>query len=186
MRLRPSLPILSAAGLVLLPSAALAHPGHDHVASFMTGALHPLSGLDHILAMVVVGLFAVQIGGRALWALPASFIIAMALGGAAGASGGTLAFVELGIVASVALLVAMVVLRLRPSMLAAMALAGVAGLFHGHAHGAEAAGSLSALYLAGVLLSTAALQATGIAAGLVLRRVLPMDGPRLATRRAGR
>ena len=173
MRLKTILPLLPATGLVLLPTAALAHPGHDHIVSgFMAGALHPLSGFDHLLGMIVVGLFAVQLGGRALWMLPATFMAAMATGALAASAGGAASIVEPGIALSVILLGAIVALRVRPPLFAAMALVGAAALFHGHAHGSEAVGGVSTLYLAGFLLSTATLLMAGIAAGLASSRIV--------------
>ncbi|MGQ8571924.1 HupE/UreJ family protein, partial [Klebsiella pneumoniae] len=78
------LPLLAAA-LLLLPQAALAHPGHGDAAGLAHGFVHPLSGADHVLAMVAVGLLAALRGGRALWALPAAFLGMMVVGGVLGA-----------------------------------------------------------------------------------------------------
>src|SRR6202035_4975153 len=79
---------LLATALVLVPSLALAHPGlPGHTHGFADGVLHPLTGLDHVLAMVAVGLLAAQLGGRALWAVPASFVAVMAAAGIAGMNG---------------------------------------------------------------------------------------------------
>lgn len=183
MRLKTILPLLPAAGLALLPTAALAHPGHDHmVLGFLAGALHPLLGFDHLLGMIVVGIFAVQLGGRALWLVPATFMAAMAMGALAASADGTASIVEPGIALSVVLFGAIVALQLRPPLVAAMALVGTAALLHGHAHGSEAVGGVSVLYLAGFLLSTATLLMAGIAAGLASSRF--GQGRRVSAQRA--
>jgi len=94
----------------LAPSLAFAHTGVGPTQGFVHGFMHPVSGIDHILAMVTVGVFAWQLGGRALWAVPAAFVTIMALGGALGMSGIGLPFVELGIALSVVVLGAVVAL----------------------------------------------------------------------------
>jgi urease accessory protein len=152
--------------IVLLPGAALAHPGHP-VAGFAHGVMHPLGGLDHVLAMVAVGLYAALLGHRALWLVPATFVAAMALGGALGAAGFPLPYTEIGIAASVVVLGLAVALQVSLPTLAAMALVGVFAVFHGHAHGAEMPqGVLGYAYAAGFLLATAALHFAGVAIGL--------------------
>lgn len=163
-------------GLVLVTAApAWAHPGHLHteptVHGLAAGFFHPLFGLDHLLAMIAVGLLAAQLGGRALWALPAAFLGSMILGGCLGMAGVAMPGLEIGIALTVvALGVALAVGRKYPVVVAAIA-AGVFGLLHGHAHGTEMpalAASQQALYATGFILSTAALHAAGLAAGLVL------------------
>lgn len=149
----------------LLPSAAMAHPGMG-AAGLGHGFAHPMLGLDHVLAMVLVGVFAAQLGGRALWLVPGSFLAVMALGGALGAAGVALPYVETGIALSVLVLGAVVALGARAPVAAAMGLAGLFALFHGHAHGAEIpenAGGLA--YAAGFLAATALLHAAGLLAG---------------------
>ena len=156
-----------AAALVLLPGAALAHSGHGDAAGFTHGFMHPLGGLDHVLAMVAVGLYAALLGGRALWLVPATFVTVMALGGAAGVAGYALPYTEIGIALSVVVLGVAVALRVSLPTLAAMALVGVFAVFHGHAHGAEMPQTISSYeYGAGFLLATAALHGAGIALGL--------------------
>src|SRR5580704_16564550 len=100
-----------AAAFMLVPTVAFAHPGHDATPDFLHGFLHPLGGLDHILAMVAVGLFAVQLGGRALWLVPASFVAVMAAAGVAGMAGIEIPHVEAGIALSVLVLGAVIALR---------------------------------------------------------------------------
>ncbi|OLP55710.1 urease accessory protein [Rhizobium rhizosphaerae] len=174
-----------AAALVLLPGAAFAHTGVGHASGFVHGFAHPVSGLDHILAMVMVGLFAARLGGRALWLLPITFVAVMALGGALGVAGVTVPFVETGIALSVLVLGAVVALNVKAPTAAAMGLVGLFAIFHGHAHGAEMpedAGGLA--YAAGFMLATALLHGAGLALGLSLGRFEGRKGA-LAVRSAG-
>jgi len=158
--------------LTFIPGAALAHPGHGDVAGFSHGFLHPLSGIDHILAMVAVGLFAWQLGGRALLLVPGTFVALMAAGGAAGMAGWPLPFSELGIALSVAVLGAIVALSVKTPVTAAMVLVGVFAVFHGYAHGAEMPfGAATIEYASGFLLASALLHVAGIAFGFVAGQV---------------
>ncbi|MGQ9369485.1 HupE/UreJ family protein [Azospirillum sp. ST 5-10] len=166
--------LLTAAALALLATPALAHPGHLSGAGFADGAAHPLNGIDHLLAMVTVGLCAALIGGRALWTVPAAFVGAMLAGGALGMAGIGLPLVEPMIYASVVVLALLCVLPLGRSATVTAALAAWFGLFHGHAHGAEMPEGAAALgYALGFVLATAALHGAGLAAGLGLRRLFP-------------
>lgn len=161
-----------AAPLILLASMspAFAHTGHG-ASSFMQGFAHPLGGLDHVLAMVAVGLYAAMLGGSALWLIPTAFLSAMALGGVMGVMAYGLPYTEIGIALSVIVLGLAVALRLSLPTLAAMALAGLFAIFHGHAHGAEMPQTISGYeYAAGFLLATAALHGAGIALGIVLEK----------------
>jgi urease accessory protein len=173
---------LAAVATVGFSTAALAHVGdHSHM-SFTEGLLHPFTGLDHVLAMVAVGLWASQIGGRALWLLPLTFPAVMAVGAALGLSGVTLPWVEIGIAASVMVLGAVVALALRPSLAISIPLIGAFALLHGYSHGVELPASASALsYGAGFIAATLVLHAIGIATGLIAGR-LPV---RFAARTAG-
>ena len=161
-----------AAALTLVPTAAFAHPGLGDAHGFLQGFAHPLGGLDHILAMVTVGIFAWQLGGRALWLVPASFVLAMAIGGALGMLGVAVPFVELGIAVSVIVLGAVVALGVKTPLAIAMGLVGVFAVFHGHAHGTEmpldAAGGA---FGAGFVLATALLHVAGIALGVAIGRI---------------
>lgn len=159
------------AALLLLPQAALAHPGHGEAAGLARGFLHPLGGADHVLAMVAVGLLAGLRGGRALLALPAAFLALMAAGAGLGAAGLPLPFAETGIALSIVAfgLAAMVGLRLPVAALAA--LVGGFAVFHGYAHGAEMPETASGLtYGLGFLAGTALLHAAGIGLGLIAAR----------------
>ena len=170
----------AAAILVLLPGAALAHPGHD-AGGFAHGVMHPLGGLDHVLAMVAVGLYAALLGGRALWLVPATFVGVMAIGGAVGAAGYPLPYTEIGIALSVIVLGLAVALRASLPTLAAMALVGLFAIFHGHAHGAEMPADAAAVsYATGFMLATALLHGAGIAIGLAAGRLAERGGWRVA------
>jgi urease accessory protein len=159
-----------AALIQLFPPVVLAHPGHlGH--GFADGALHPLAGLDHLLAMVAVGLLAARLGGRAVWMLPGGFMTAMLAGGLLGSIGAPLPAVEFGIGASVLVLGLMVALRSLLPLVASLVLVAVFAVFHGHAHAAEMAAEGSfGLYAAGFLVSTALLHASGVVGALLVTR----------------
>lgn len=157
------------ANAVLAPAAALAHPGHGEHGGFVGGLLHPIGGLDHILAMVTVGILAYQIGGRALWLLPATFVAVMAGAGVIGLYGFPLQIVDLGIAASVVVLGAIVALSMKLPVAAVVALVGLFAIFHGYAHGVEVpAGTPATLYGVGFMITTGLLHALGIALGALV------------------
>lgn len=175
---RPALRAAATAMLVAVPGAAFAHTGHG-ASGFTDGFVHPLGGLDHVLAMVAVGLLAANLGGRALWLVPAAFVAVMAAGGALGIAGVNVPFVETGIATSIVVLGLAVALRISVPTIAAMTLVGFFAIFHGHAHGAEMPTDGSALtYAAGFLLATALLHAAGIALGLGIARIGNLIGRR--------
>jgi urease accessory protein len=148
----------------------LAHTGLHTTADFAHGFTHPLFGLDHLLAMIAVGLWAVQLGGRALWAVPASFVGVMALGGALGMAGVPLPLIEPGIMGSVLLFGLLVTFAVKMPLWASAAVVGLFALFHGHAHGAEmGADTNGLLYALGFMLGTALLHAAGLATGLIIQ-----------------
>lgn len=160
-----------AAALALLPMAALAHTGTGAHIDAMHGFLHPLTGLDHILAMVAVGVFAARLGGRSLWAVPAAFVAAMVIGGALGYFGTPLPMVEQGIALSVIVMGLAVALGVKLPMVPAMALVAAFAVFHGHAHGAEGSEAASfAGYAAGFVIATSLLHAAGVVLGLLIAR----------------
>lgn len=172
-----------ALALCLVPAAAMAHTGTGAHIDALHGFLHPLTGLDHVLAMVAVGVFATQLGGRSLWAVPAAFVLAMTVGGAAGYYGMQMPLVEQGIAASVITMSLAVAVGVRMPTIPAMGLVAAFALFHGHAHGAEgtAAGSFAG-YAVGFVVATALLHAVGVMLGLMLNRrgeVLSVNGRRL-------
>ena len=150
----------------IIPSVALAHTG-AHTSGFAHGFAHPISGLDHVLAMVMVGLFAYQLGGRALWIVPLAFVSAMSVGGALGLAGIGVPFIEIGIALSVIVLGALVASNARTPVIAAVAVVGFFAIFHGYAHGAEMPANAAALtYAIAFLIATALLHLTGAALGL--------------------
>ena len=160
--------------LLMFPTAALAHPGHVAGSPFAAGWAHPLSGSDHVLAMLAVGLWAATATDRrGIWALPLSFMAAMVLGGVLGAAGVQLPAVEPMILASSVILGLAVALALRPSLGVALPVVAAFGVMHGHAHGAEGPASGLAAYAAGFLLATGALHLAGIGLGrLGVTRIL--------------
>jgi urease accessory protein len=163
-------------GLVVIASAlagpALAHTGVGAVHGFGAGLLHPLFGLDHVLAMVAVGLWAGLTGGRARFAYPLAFVGMMVLSGLWGMSGAALPGVEIGIAVSVVVLGLAIAVRATPPLAAGAAACAIFAIFHGHAHGAELPQGSSGLgYALGFVLATAALHGAGLGlAGLLAAR----------------
>lgn len=167
--------------LALTPTLAQAHPGHGMTNSFTTGFAHPLFGMDHVLAMVAVGLWAAQLGGRSRWTVPATFVGVMTLGGVLGMMGIRLPMVEAGIMASVMVLGILIAAAARLPMMASMAIVGIFALFHGHAHGTEIPASASGItYALGFILATAALHACGISLGMLAQKRLTIPALRFA------
>lgn len=159
--------VLALALLVLSPTLTFAHPGMGDTMGMAHGFVHPLTGLDHILAMLAVGVLAAVLGGRALWLLPLSFLGIMLLGFGLGLARLDLPFVELAIAASSIVIGLAATLRRPLPLAAAMAVVGSFALFHGHAHGAEMPATASGLtYAAGFLAATALLHLAGLAATL--------------------
>lgn len=158
--------------LTLASAPAFAHTGAGPVDGFVHGLMHPLTGLDHVLAMVAVGLWAGLVGGKARIAYPAAFVGTMALAGAWGMAGGTLPGVEVGIAFSVIILGAAVALKASPPLAAGTLACGILAIFHGFAHGAELPENASGLaYAVGFMLATAVLHIIGIVlAGVVAVR----------------
>lgn len=174
-----------ALGAAFVPAIAEAHVGVGAAHGFAHGLGHPFSGLDHVLAMTLVGVLAVQLGGRAIWMVPAAFVSVMMAGGALGAAAVNIPFVETGIALSVIVLGAMVAFDVKASAAAAAAIAGLFALFHGHAHGAEMPATASGLiYGAGFVLATVALHAIGVSLGFGLHRLAETKA-RFLTRSAG-
>jgi urease accessory protein len=153
-------------------TAALAHIGdHSHM-TLMEGLTHPFTGVDHILAMIAVGLWASQLGNRAMILLPLTFPAVMAVGAAIGMSGPEMPWVEIGIAASVLVLGAAVAFAVRPSLAVSVALIAVFALLHGYSHGVELPADVSGLtFGAGFIAATLVLHAIGIAIGLVANRL---------------
>lgn len=176
----------SATVFIALTGSAFAHTGHGDASGFTHGFMHPVGGLDHVLAMVAIGLYAALLGKRALWLVPAAFVAVMALGAAAGVAGYPLPYVEIGIALSVVMLGLAVALRINLPSLAAMALVSSFAIFHGHAHGTEMPQNLSGYeYAAGFLLATALLHCAGIVLGLLVGRLSETSGRRFAQATGG-
>ncbi|MCB2116182.1 MAG: HupE/UreJ family protein [Rhodobacteraceae bacterium] len=153
--------------LALTPAAAFAHAGHD-AGTLLAGARHPVSGADHILAMIAVGLWAARGEGRAHWSMPLAFVGAMVIGGAGGAEGLPFPAVEPMILASIVILGALVATVARLPLKAALPLIALFGAAHGWAHGAEGPSASLGAYALGFALVTAALHGAGIALGRIL------------------
>lgn len=179
------------AAFIASTGAALAHTGHvtQAGAGWAYGFMHPLGGVDHILAMLAVGLLAYLVYERAgrreaLWLVPAAFVGTMAIGGAFGAYGFGLPFVELAIGLSIVVIGGAAALGRNLSVAAAMALVGFFALFHGLAHGVEMPLNASGTgYGLGFVAATALLHGAGIAAGFGIARLSRPAG--IMTARAG-
>jgi urease accessory protein len=157
--------------LLVLPASAFAHTaGGGDGAGFLTGFLHPLGGLDHILAMLAVGMWGAQLGNPAIWLLPVAFPQVMALGGVAGILGLPLAGIEVGVTVSVIVLGSMIALDRRPPLWVALLLVSFFAVFHGYAHGVELPGKTGAVaYSAGFVTATGLIHLTGIGIGFVVK-----------------
>jgi len=155
--------------LVSWPVIARAHAGGDVAGGFLTGFLHPLGGLDHVVAMVGVGLWGAQLGNPAIWILPVTFPLVMAVGGMLGIRGVPIPAPEVGIALSGIVLGGMIAFAVRAPLGIAAVLVGAFAIFHGHAHGTELPASATPLaYSAGFVVSTGLLHAAGIAIGALI------------------
>jgi urease accessory protein len=156
--------------LILMPSTAAAHTGTGSVGGLLSGMKHPVSGLDHIVAMVAVGVWGAFLGGRAMWMLPVVFPVVMAFGGGLGVLGVPIPAVETGIAISGVTLGAMVALAARPPLWVAALIVGFFAIFHGYAHGKELPEAANALtYAVGFVVVTGLLHLSGIGFGLLVR-----------------
>lgn len=172
MKLKPLVATLAGLAVAATATTAEAHTFGAAGAGFAQGMAHPFGGLDHLLAMVAVGLWAAQSGGRALWLVPASFVTMMVVGAVLGMTGVQLPMVEGGIMASLLILGGLVAFARRMPTVAGVALTGALAVFHGHAHGAEMPQAASiALYGLGFVAATVALHAVGAAAALRLGKL---------------
>lgn len=155
---------------VLASSPAMAHTVGSSAAGFGAGFLHPITGLDHLLAMVSVGIWGSFLGGSAIWLLPIGFPLIMAIGGALGVIGVPLAGDEIVIALSVIALGSLIACAARLPIAAALAVVGVFAIAHGHAHGVELPGSADALaFTVGFVIATGLLHLAGIVIGLLTR-----------------
>jgi urease accessory protein len=174
--------LLVALALAAMPHPAFAHLEQGQAVGFLTGLRHPWSGLDHVLAMIAVGLWGAQLGNPALWLLPVTFPMMMSVGAMMGLIGMGLPGVEVGIAVSALLLGGMVMGEVRPKLAVAVLLVGFFAVFHGHAHGTELPpGQSGLLYSMGFVIATGCLHGMGIGIGLVHR----WHAGRLALRGAG-
>lgn len=168
--------------LLIYPLTAFAHKRGGEAIGFASGFEHPISGLDHILAMVAVGLWGAQLGAPAIWVLPVVFPMVMAMGGMMGLMGIKLPGIELCIALSAVALGFAVFREARPKLWIAAVIVGFFAIAHGHAHGTELpAGASGVLYSIGFVIATGLLHATGIGIGLVHR----WSAGRVALRAAG-
>jgi len=148
---------------VAVPSLAYAHVGVDSASGWMHGFTHPVGGADHLLAMLAVGVWAAQMGGRALWRVPLTFVAVMALGAWTGATIVPFGYAEPGITLSLLILGVLIAAAIRLPLAVSAALVGVFALCHGYAHGTEMPQNISGLaYTAGFMLATALLHLAGI------------------------
>src|SRR5438477_118381 len=153
------------------PSLAFAHPAGGAIRGFAGGLAHPFGGLDHLCAMIGIGLWAAQRGGRAIWLMPLAFLVVMALGGLLGMLAISIPFVETGIVASVLILGILIAAAVKMPLVFGSLLVGMFALFHGHAHGAEMPHPVSGvMYGVGFIAATAMLHVFGLGAGLIARQ----------------
>jgi urease accessory protein len=156
--------------MIFIPSSALAHITEDTSGGLISGMMHPISGMDHVVAMVAVGLWGAQLGMPAIWLLPVVFPLVMAMGGVLGLIGIPLPAVELGIALSAIVLGLMVALAQRPPLAVSAILVGIFAIFHGYAHGAELPASAGPLaFSVGFVFATGCLHATGILIGLIIK-----------------
>jgi urease accessory protein len=158
----------------LIPTVANAHTGVGDPTGFLHGLEHPIGGLDHILAMLAVGLWAAQIGGKALWLIPGAFVLTMTGSSVLGHFGLPISGVEQGILASDFILGLLLLFATRLPLAVSVGIVSILAIFHGYAHGAEMPETASGLtYGIGFIISTAALHLAGIGMGLAIDRFQP-------------
>ncbi|HPQ94443.1 MAG: HupE/UreJ family protein [Thiothrix sp.] len=164
------LKILFGLGMLLSSVGAMAHSGAGAAGGFMAGMMHPVTGLDHVTAMVAVGIIGAFMGQPAIWVLPVVFPLVMAFGGILGVLGVPVPAIEPGIALSSIVLGAMIVMAVRPSLWIAALIVAVFAIFHGYAHGTELPQSANALaFSAGFVISTGILHLAGIGIGELIR-----------------
>jgi urease accessory protein len=167
---RSTFAVAIAASMLLSPVVVLAHPETGAVGGFVSGVLHPLTGVDHVAAMFAVGLWGAFLGAPAMFALPIVFPVVMAFGGALGIAGVPMPGIETGIACSGIVLGSMVATGARPPIWIAAVIVGVFAIFHGYAHGVEMPHVANPLtYAIGFVLATGTLHLAGIAFGLLTR-----------------
>ena len=176
MRIARLSPDLFSRGILALaclswPALAFAHIGQGAISGgFLAGVAHPVFGLDHVVAMVAVGIWGAQLGHPAIWVLPVTFPIVMAFGGVLGGLGVPVPGIEIGIAISAIVLGGMIAFATRPPLWVASIVVGIFAIFHGHAHGAELPESANAIaYSVGFVAATGSLHALGILIGVANR-----------------
>lgn len=154
----------------LIAEASLsAHTGVGLTSGFMAGFFHPVHGVDHILAMLAVGIWAAQLGGKALWSVPLSFVVMMLFGSFLGVQGVLVPFIEEGILASVLLLGLFIAFRVKVAVLLSSVSVGLFAIFHGYAHGSEMPLNMDGVeYGIGFLIATTLLHIVGIVVGRLI------------------
>ena len=164
------IPVAAMAVLLLGPGPAWAHVESGQAGGLLSGLLHPVSGLDHVLAMVAVGLWGAQLGSPTMWLLPVAFPMMMAFGGMLGLMGVPVPGIEVGIAVSGVVLGALILGEIRMPLAGALFVVAFFAVFHGHAHGTELSpGQNAMLYSLGFVIATGTLHAVGIGIGLMHR-----------------
>ena len=173
-----------AAILTLAASSALAHSSAESVSGISAGFIHPIGGLDHVLAMVAVGILAAQLGGKSILLVPASFVGMMVVGCLLGIAGIPVLFIEFGIVGSVVILGVVIATEVQVPTGLAMSLVGLLAVFHGYAHGTEMPLNANGIeYGMGFIIATAVLHAVGALLGIGIEKITRKFAP--TTIRAG-
>ena len=164
--------ILTMMACLLLPAVALAHTSYGDIAGITHGFMHPMLGLDHMLAMVAVGLWASQLGARARWVVPSAFIITMIAGSLLAFFGVSLPLVEQGTMLSVLVIGLIITSAFKTSLRFSTAIVSLFAIFHGYAHAmAMPVLSNSSAYVIGFLLATALLHIIGIGLGSIMNNL---------------
>jgi urease accessory protein len=169
------------AAAAVAPTAAFAHAGVGASHDLALGFMHPIGGIDHVLAMVAVGVVAAQLGGRALWAVPLSFVATMTIAAVVGMVGLSLPGLEAATALSLVMLGAVISRRVKLPVVLAAAMVAAFALFHGYSHGLEMGDARSGVVFGvGFVSATALLHLTGIGLGLTVARMASRSGDRLA------
>jgi urease accessory protein len=163
--------VLLALVFVWIPSTAYAHDGTNlGLGGFLSGMVHPVLGYDHLLAMLSVGMISAQIGGRAIWTVPATFVSVMAVGGLLGLINIGLTVTELGIAVSLVILGLFIAAERKIQTWMVMVGVGFFAIFHGYAHGSEMPDTAEpVLYALGFLIGTALIHVAGVVIGDISR-----------------
>lgn len=156
--------------LILAPGLALAHPSPDHALSFASGISHPFSGLDHLLAMIAVGMLGARLKDRAVWILPLTFMFMLTIGALVGIGEAPSPIVEITIATSIIAFGILLAIKQRVSIAASAVVVSTFALAHGYAHGVDAVAGNDFAYLSGMLVASAMLHAMGIGAVLTMIR----------------